>query len=314
MVILNWNSPEETRAAVASVFAMDYQNLRVAIIDNGSIDNSVEILKELVSDRVQLILSSENLGYTGGCNLGLDLAIQSNADYVWLLNSDAVSETNALSSLVRIAEHDPTIGLISPLIATLHDPSKLVHVLGRFDPKTPRCDSTKDIEVGRRWIASDPGQIMLLGTALLVRVAMVRKIGGFDAALFAYWEDLDLSLRANKAGFRNVVDFDSIVYHTEKSARDTPEEIKPHFWYYMARNEIYFWRKHTSLSTRIKPLWWQYTTQLKFLKLVKGNEVSRQAILAGLWDGWFRNTGAYRSNLRMPYLVSRIVEAHSKIR
>jgi GT2 family glycosyltransferase len=314
VVILNWNSPEETKAAVASVIAMDYQNLKVAIIENGSIDNSVEILKELVSDRIQLIVSQENLGYTGGCNLGFDLALQSNADYVWLLNSDAVTEANTLPSLVQIMEDDASIGLISPIIAALHNPSKLVHVVAKFDPQTPRCESTKDIEVGRRWMADNPSQIMLLGTALLVRVALVRKIGGFDAVLFAYWEDTDLSLRAIKAGFRNVVDFHSVVYHTERSVNDAAQEIKPHFWYYMARNEIYFWKKHSGFFTRIKPLWWQYTTQLSFLKLLKGNEVSRQAILAGLWDGWFRKTGAYRPDLHMPYLVAKIIEAHSEIR
>lgn len=312
VVVLNWNSPEETKAAVASVFAMDYQNLRVAIIENGSADNSAEILKELVSDRVQLIVSPENLGYTGGCNLGFDLALQTNADYVWLLNSDAVTEANTLSSLVQIMTEAPDVGLVSPLIATLNDRSKLVHVAGRFNPQIPSCESTKDLDLARRWVASDPDRIILLGTALLVRVALVRKIGGFDAALFAYWEDTDLSLRAIKAGFRNVVDFNSSVYHTERSAKDAPHEIKPHFWYYMARNEIRFWRKHVSSSARIKSLWWQYTTQLKLLKILKGNAVSRRAILAGLWDGWFQKTGAYRADLRMPYLVSKIVEAHSE--
>ena len=313
MVILNWNCPEETKAAVASVFAMNYHNLSIAIIENGSIDNSAEILKELVSDRVQLIISPANLGYTGGCNLGFDLALQSNADYIWLLNSDAVTEANTLTSLVRLMEEDPTVGLISPIIAASQDPSKLVHVVGKFNPEIPSVDSTKDLETGLRWVAKSPEQIMLLGTALLVRASLVRKIGGFDAALFAYWEDTDFSLRTIKAGFRNTVDFNSTVFHTERSAKNAPHEIKPHFWYYMARNEIHFWRKHTRFFSGLKPLWWQYTTQLGFLKRLQGNTVSRQAILAGLWDGWFKKTGAYRPDLRMPYVVAKIVEVHSEI-
>jgi len=312
VVILNWNSPGETMVAVASVLAMDYSNLSVAIIENGSSDDSVDKLKTIVNERVQLVQSPINLGYTGGCNLGFDLALKSNADYVWLFNSDAITEANTLSSLVRIAEEHRDVGLLSPLIGASNDSQKLVNVAGTFDPQIPCCKWTKDLKTGQSWLMDHPERVILLGTALLVRVDLIRKIGGLDAALFAYWEDTDFSVRSINAGFRNVVDFNSIVYHTEKSASDAPHEIKPHFWYYMARNEIYFWRKHLRGFSRIKVLWWQYTTQLKFLKRLKGNELSRQAILAGLWHGWLRKTGAYHNAMHMPSYASKLIEAHSE--
>ncbi len=312
VVILNWNSAEETRAALASVLAMDYSNLSVVIIDNGSTDDSLGILRQLVRDHVELVVSGENLGYTGGCNLGFDLALCNEADYVWLLNPDAVTEPHTLTSLITIAENDSSIGLLSPAIVSLHDPQERVYLLGKVDLQEPSYQITKDPQTAQRWIATVPDQLALLGTALLVRVSLIRKIGGFDPTFFAYWEDTDLSVRTHQAGFRVAVDLNSVVRHTEKFAKDDPHTIKPHYWYYMARNEIRFWKKHSSRFRLLKALWWHYTKQLTYLKLLKENPTSCQAILAGLWNGWRGRTGPYNERLNMPALAAAVVRKHSE--
>lgn len=310
VVILNWNSPYETLTAVESVLQITYSNFNVILVDNGSTDNSIAVLEKITSDRIRLIKSPTNVGFTGGSNLGFELALRNNSDYVWLVNSDSVVGTSTLSSLVSVAESDATIGLISPMIASLQEPSKLLNVGGLYIPELPTFSSTKNLQEAQKWAVTNPNRIMLMGTALLVRVALIHKIGMLDPAMFAYWEDTDFSLRSIKAGFRNVIDFDSIIYHKEKSADTAAHEMKPHYWYYMARNEIRFWKKHAKLSTRTRPLWWAYENQLKNLKLLNGNEVSRQAILAGLWDGLLNKTGAYHSGRRMPRLLARTIEYH----
>jgi GT2 family glycosyltransferase len=314
IVVLNWNSCEETIAAIKSISAMDYQNCRTVIIDNGSTDHSIEELEKIVNDRVQFIKLPENRGFTGGCNVGLDLALRNGDDYVWLLNSDAVTDVNTLSSLVRVAEEDRTIGLVSPMIASLDEPSKLLNVGGCYEPAIPYYYSTKDLHKAREWAATFPERIMLVGTALLIRVDMVRKIGPLDLEMFAYWEDTDLSLRSIKAGFRNVVDFGSIIYHKEKTVDGEYHELKPHYWYYMARNEIRFWKKHANFKSRLKPLWWQYGGLLEYLQHPKVSDISRQAILAGLWHGWISRTGSYQGDIHMPRVLGRLIELHSRLR
>ena len=311
IVILNWNSHVETIAAVASVLTMDYPSFNVVVIDNGSTDGSLDALKEIVSSRVQLIASPENIGFTGGCNLGFELALKSDADFVWLLNNDAVTDAGTLTSLVRTAQEDERIGLVSPVIASLDEPSRLINAGGIFDSTIPDYTPTKDLQVARAWAANHPEKIVLLGTALLVRTSLIRKIGPLDPALFAYWEDTDFSLRSIRAGYRNVVDFDAVIYHSEKFPGDRPHEIKPHYWYYLARNEIYFWKKHTSLRAGLRQLWWTYQAQLRILNRLRGNTLSRRALLAGLWDGWTGRTGAYSTDLHMPSLFARAVELHS---
>jgi len=171
---------------------------------------------------------------------------------------------------------------------------------------------TRDIETGKKWVTEHSKEVLLLGTALLVRADLIRKIGKLDDGFFAYWEDIDFSMRGNQAGFRNAVDFASAVSHSEKFPTARPQDIKPHFWYYVARNEIRFWKKHAPLRARLKPLWWAYQLQLKHMNLVSGAEASRQAILAGMWDGWFNGTGPYRANGRMPRMAAWIIEMHSR--
>ena len=310
IVILNWNSADDTLAAVESVLRMDYPNYRVVIVDNGSTDDSIEKLTKIEDWRVEFIRSPENLGFTGGCNLGFDWALEHGSDYVWLLNSDAVTEVGTLASLVGVAETDPTVGLVTPLIASLKDSSRMIYAGGFYNAELPRCNMTRNIEIGKKWATEHSKEILLLGTALLVRVDLIRRIGKLDDGFFAYWEDIDFSVRANKAGFRNAVDFTSTVSHSEKFPTDRPQDIKPHFWYYIARNEIRFWRKHAGFRARLKPLWWAYQLQLSHMKLVNGAEASRQAILAGMWDGWLNRAGPYRANGQMPRMAARIIEMH----
>jgi hypothetical protein len=314
VVILNWNTHQETIAAVESVLKMDYPSLRVAVVDNGSSDDPGKALAPILNERVDLIRSPVNVGFTGGCNLGIDLALHREAAYVWLLNGDAITEVSTLSSLVAIAEADMEVGLVSPLIATWGDPTRLMNAGGIYDPAVPDYDTTKKIEQARDWAVSRPGSVTLLGTAMLIRVELIKKIGKLDHIFFAYFEDADYSVRSIQAGYRNVVDFNSFVYHREKSTAFDPHGVKPHYWYYMSRNEIFFWKRYSVGSARLKKLWWNYLFQQHHLNQLEGNEDSRRAILAGLWDGWTNRTGAYDSSLRMPAIFAYFVEAHARRR
>lgn len=316
VIILNWNSHEETIAAVHSVLQMNYPNCRIALIDNGSEQQSVDEVRKLAGDRVELILSPQNLGYTGGCNLGFDLALQTNADYVWLLNNDAVTAPDTLMSLVNVAESDPKIALVSPIVASKERHDEILAICGMFDPNIPSYGTTRKFELAKEWLSSYPDRITLLGTALLVRVSALRKIGKFDDALFAYWEDTDLALRANKAGFHNMADFNSVIYHSMDYPNGSatgiwPHEAKPHFWYYMARNEIYFWKKHAPVR-KLKALWWAYVDQLRSLQRIEGKPALQRALLAGIWDGWLNRQGMWDRSRSMPAPLANAVLYHSR--
>ncbi len=312
IVILNWNSCDETIAATQSAEQMTYPNKHILLIDNGSVDDSVSRLRRLEGSTVTLLANPVNEGFTGGCNRGFDAALRDDFDYVWLLNNDATTDCRTLTSLVHVAEQDPRIGLVSPRIASLTDTSKQLNLGGLYRPEVPAFESTKKMETARDWAERQPERVMLMGTALLVRVDLIRAIGKLDEAMFAYWEDTDFSLRSILAGYRNRLDFDSVIYHKEKDSGTQVMEMKPYYWYYMARNEIRFWRKHARSVAKLKALWWTYTFNLHKLRLLRGNLTSQRAILAGLWDGWLGRTGPYLPDRMMPKLLAWFAEQQSK--
>jgi GT2 family glycosyltransferase len=310
IVLLNWESADETATAVASVQAMEYPNFRILVVDNASQDDSLDRLRSLTGQGVEILESPINTGYTGGCNLGMKRALEMNARYVWLLNNDATVAPHTLSSLVALAESDPSIGLVTPRIAALEE-DRLTFAGGIVSMKEKLYNETHDPAVAEEWNTRYPGCGLVIGTAMLVRTDLIRKIGMLDTRFFAYYEDIDYSARSSQAGFRNIVDPNSVVHHLEKNRNTKPFEIKPHYWYYMARNESRFWRKHLGLAGGMKQIWYSFNGFLRHRNRLAAKPESGDAILAGLWDGWLDRSGPYRPETRMPSLARVVVDLYS---
>jgi len=312
IVILNWNDAGQTISAVESVFAMDYTNFRVLVIDNGSTDGSAARLRGIVRDRVELIEAPINTGYTGGSNLGLRHALEIGADYAWLLNNDTVADPHTLSSLVALAESETRLGLISPMISTLGDPDKIVFAGAWWDAGTRTYVDTHKIDVAKQWMEEHPDAGVVFGTAMLVPARVIRTIGLLDDTFFAYYEDSDYSIRSLNAGFRNVVDWSSRVYHLNKSMEKRPHEVKPHYWYYLARNERRLWRKHLGPLRSLRISWWTANKFIAYRNRCHNDPVAREAILAGIWHGWINRSGAYSPRMRAPRLFALLIELYAK--
>ena len=313
VVLLNWNSLEETKNAVDSVLRMDYPNFQVLIVDNGSQDGSIVELRRLVDERLELLESPINIGYTGGCNLGMQRGLALGAKYIWLLNNDAVVGSMVLSSIVAVAESDEHIGLVTPQIAAL-DEERITFAGGVISVKDAVYLETNNPAVAAEWTTRYPDGGLVIGTAMLVRAELIRKIGPLDTAFFAYFEDVDYSARSVSAGFRNVVDSNSVVKHLEKNRNTRPLEIRPHYWYYMARNESRFWRKHLKLAGSLKLLWHSFNGFLRHHNRLGSRPESAEAILAGLWDGWRDRGGPYDPKARMPAVPAAVVRLYSRRR
>jgi GT2 family glycosyltransferase len=308
VVILNWNNSEQTIATVETVLQQSYPRFRVLTIDNGSSAAQVASLRGLSGERVEVFEFEENRGYTGGCNEGLRRGLEERADYVWLLNSDAeVEDKNTLHSLVELAESDAKIGLVSPRLAEPGEGGSLNWCGGFCSMSPPLRDATSDPEVARRWAEQYPDAGMVRGTALLVKSSLIRAIGMFDEKFFAYAEDDDYSYRSSQAGYRNLVDEKCLVRHPDKNSILDPFAIKPHVWYYAARNDYRFWRKHLGTLRALRPCWWGFLKTLRDMRRCRGNDSLTDAMLAGTWHGWTGRTGAYDPGYRMPGPLAALV-------
>lgn len=116
IIIVNWNNANDTIDCIQNLQKISYDNFKVFLIDNGSSDDSVQGLKLIKEDRLELIETGKNLGFSGGNNVGIKKALEKKFDYVLLLNNDTTVEPNFLDELMRVAESDEKIGVVGSKI------------------------------------------------------------------------------------------------------------------------------------------------------------------------------------------------------
>jgi GT2 family glycosyltransferase len=221
VVIPNWNGARDLPAAVDSVLAQTYKNLTLVVVDNGSTDDSKAIIEayKQKDKRVVSIYRDKNYGYTGGVNPGFEYAIEHQATYVAPFNNDAQADKHWLKHLADFLDKHPTYGIAA--CSLLHADGKHIDSTadqytiwgipfprGRDEPADNRYNNDRDI-----FGAS--------GGASLYRVKTLQQVGLLDQDFFAYYEDIDLSFRAQLAGWKVAFVPESIVYHAigQTSAR-----------------------------------------------------------------------------------------------
>ena len=232
VVVLNWNGWRDTIACVASLQRQDYLNLNLLVVDNGSSDNSVDHIKKVLPE-VELIQTGANLGFGGGCNVGIRLALERGADYVWLVNSDATVDPGALSALVCCAERKPACGAVGAVIYESDKPEQIQLWGG----------GTVNLWCGRSHHRTSAGPIdFISGASLLLRRTALENAGVFDDALFfMYWEDTDLSFRLCSAGWQLAVAEDARVWHKQAASLGKRSPLLDE---YFARSGVRFLRRY----------------------------------------------------------------------
>jgi GT2 family glycosyltransferase len=229
VVIPNWNGFDELNACLNSLQAQTI-TAHIIVIDNGSIDKSVELI-ESQYPAIELIKHTVNKGYAGGVNPGFKRAIERHDDYVAVFNNDAVADPYWLERLVSCLDTQPNVGIATPKVTSL-DGSHLdttgdyytvwglPYPRGRNEADTHQYDTATDI-----FAAS--------GAASLYRVSVLEKVGLFDEDFFAYYEDIDLSFRAQFAGWKISYVPNSVVHHATST---TGIKIKGFFTYQTMKN------------------------------------------------------------------------------
>jgi len=312
--VLNWNRHEETLGCIRHLAAQQYSNARIVVVDNGSTPDSVAALQSsgLPFD---LILNPGNMGYTGGCNIGIRHALKHGADYVWLVNSDVVVEADTLTRLIRDAQDNPTAGLLGPVIYYNSQPRQIQNCGTQVDVKNFVYDHPKDINAAIQSMRTAPRQFCLGGTALLVRRAVIERIGLLDERFFAYVEDVDYCVRANGAGFEGrLVPEAGILHGAPEVGRPTPVP-SPLRDFYMTRNQILFWAKHATGLNRLRYVYWRIGSSLRYAGSGRVDPATAEAVLDGIWCGLIRRTGAWSRDdrrLKAPALVRRILRFGSR--
>ena len=209
IIVPNWNGKESLGVCLDSLLSQSI-NSTIIVVENASTDGSLEYIKNSYPE-VELVVNKRNLGFAGGVNSGIRRALELKCDALALFNNDAVAEKDWLKNLTVAMEGSSNVGLVAPKI------------LSKFEKK---LDSAGDMYTswglpypkGRK--ESDDGQydkpgniFSASGGASLYRASMLKEIGLFDDDFFAYYEDVDISFRAQLAGWKIMYEPSAIAYH-----------------------------------------------------------------------------------------------------
>lgn len=302
--ILNWNSAVDTIRCVESVLnlhSIDNYQIEISVIDNASeADDYVTLEKGVKKSGIPIYKNTKNLGFAGGHNISLRRCLEDNFEYVWLLNNDAVTDTNTLYELIQLMEREPRCGSCSPVIKRLGNPGVVdfcgaIHnwqSLGMLNPTS--------IEAAGAFCEKHSENVWLVGTALLLRVDALRQVGLLNEKLFAYYEDDDIGARLNQGGWMNKMCFSSGVEHACFDGVIT--DRKPYYFYLMARNSFLFFLTYTPKSHRKLLRARLIDHSLVFAeKLYRlGYADKANACLLGIVDGLAGKGGAPILNRRAP--------------
>lgn len=285
--ILNWNNAQETVACIQSLGDLDGLDVEVLVLDNGSGDDSVEVLSNTAD--ITLLKSEVNLGFAGGHNLVMQHALQQGFDYVWLLNNDACVDPGCLPRLVAAMEADASIGAVSPLIRDKAAPHQIQHALSLLNDTGTGVVEYPDLQQAMHMQQAAPDRVILWGTALLLRRSTIETVGLLDDKLFAYSEDTDYSLRCLRHHLKNQVVWEAGIRHEAP-----PHPRKPHYYYYTQRNAILMWRKYVGMAQLVRVIRWNAKLAHEQLLRLRGNRAAQTAIKLGIWDGLTGQGGAFQ--------------------
>lgn len=234
---MNWNGKELLKEFLPSVVRYS-TGARIYVIDNASTDDSLNYLKTDFSS-VNCIVISQNKGYAGGYNEGLN---HLNEDIFILLNNDVEVTENWLDPIKAKFESDRNIGVIQPKILDYKHPQYFEYAgaAGGFIDKYayPYCKGRlfSDIEKDEGQYDKDSEIFWASGACFAVKKSVFEDLGGFDESYFAHQEEIDFCWRAFNYAYKIWYCHDSKVYHLGGGTLNTSD---PNKTYLNFRNSLY---------------------------------------------------------------------------
>ena len=220
VTIPSWNGLDDLQRCLDPSRAQRGVELELFVVNNGSEDGTGEFLERSGIPHLSL---PRNLGFAAAINLGVT---HTSADSVLVLNEDAELEPDCLQRLHASLQADPTLGGVQPLMLQLQRelPASPEGPEGvRLQPRAIADQGREGAEdgaglprgespIGRREIFG------VCGAACLLRREMLEGLGGYDEHYFAFYEDVDLNVRARIAGWRFLLDPEAVAWHVGQAA------------------------------------------------------------------------------------------------
>ena len=241
IVVLTWENYEETADCLDSLESISYDNYRVVVVDNGSEDGSAERIASEY-DWCTVIQNDENIGFAPGNNVGISHALETETDYVLLLNDDTIVTEDFLDPLVETMERYDRVAAVGGL--NLLPDSGEIHNAGyRFHPWLAAKGN-----LHREPVSDEPYPVDFVQSCLvLLNPEFLKEIGLLNENYFLGMEDVDLAWKARAKGWKVLVDPDSRIYHrVGETSTSSPFSV-----YHKVRNKCQFASENLSLPRRV---------------------------------------------------------------
>jgi GT2 family glycosyltransferase len=249
IVVLNWNLPDDTMQCLRSVEPLVREGASVVLVDNGSekpkwteleaaiqaripdhvtINEGDAFSARVDRGRMAVVPLANNLGYAGGNNVGLRIALNSGADWIFLLNNDCEVPPDLISGVIGSVAGMARVGAVGCQLLTYDDPPRILYGGG-----------SRLYRFGAHWLTKwrKPGGFWPVNFVPFACVAIssqaLREIGLLDERYFAYVEDCDYSYRLEQGGWKMAVNLDVRVQHRVSASLG---RRSPRYYYYVARN------------------------------------------------------------------------------
>lgn len=264
IITVNFNTAEHTIEMVNSLLNINYKNYKLIVIDNGSNPSDYEKLKKIEEDCI-VVRSNINLGFAGGNNIGIKMAIEDKSEYILLLNNDTTVKEDFLSKLVE-SMHKNNADVVCPKILNYYNKKIInyaggdiisykgavnIYGLGKIDSN--KYDVCKQITFAH-------------GCCLLISTEALLSCGGLEDSYFLYFEDTDLSAKLNSLGKKLIYEPKALIYHKESVST---KRFSDNYQYYFCRNRLQFIKSNIKYPMKIIALF--YTSLYIIKHLLNGD-------------------------------------------
>lgn len=315
IILLNWNSSLDTIECLESIYNQSLKNFHIVIVDNNSNDNSVYnisswtkkkslnidliyypssgqslIKKEFSRKLITIILNEKNSGFSEGNNIGIKYGLKNNANLFWILNNDTIVERDALSNLyTNLIKYKVDIAGSCMLY---YNNKNIIQTAG-MDVLCNGLKITHRLNK-KNYSTINPMQVYFVDAnpacSILISRHFFNIVGFFDKKYFMYHEDIDLQLRANKLGLKNIVVLNSIIWH---KCGSSSKKISSLGAYYQTRNKYILLKNNSNLYILFLPILIANTLFNYLYIYQRGNNKAARAILLGFFD-FFRGNRGYK--------------------
>jgi len=212
ILILNWNGKELLKPCMESVLKIDFENYSVLVIDNGSRDNSLEMVKENYT-QVECLALDKNYGFGPAYNLAFKHLQSSKTDYYLIINNDTTVEPNLLEKLLEGVDKFGAEHLYCPIIHYLEYPNKIWFAGGNVNLKLGQLTHVGIRQENKGQYSEMTKTGYATGCCIFSTPETIQKLNGFDGDFNMYAEDVDLCLRGKGMGIDSILIPEAKIYH-----------------------------------------------------------------------------------------------------